>query len=116
MLPGFTFTTSLLPALGAGARAAIRRLKHSQRERAHHDERVGSVKRRLAATGLPVMPSQSHIVPILVGDPVHCKTISGALLQRHRLTPSPLHSDADIDVLVDALVDVWHGEPLRQAA
>src|SRR5260221_3673654 len=81
--PGFIFTTSLPPALAAGALAAIRHLKHSRVERERHQERVATVKRRLAAAGLPVLPSQSHIVPVLVGDPLRCKPISDALLERH---------------------------------
>ena len=133
--PGFIFTTSLPPALTAGALAAIRHLKCSQTERTRHQERVATVKRRLAAAGLPVMPSQSHIVPVLIGDAARCKAVSDALLQRHRiyvqpinyptvprgterlrLTPTPLHSDADIEALVDALSDVWQSPALRQAA
>jgi 5-aminolevulinate synthase len=132
---GFIFTTSLPPALAAGAIAAIRHLKSSCVERLHHQERVVMVKRRLAAAGLPVMPSQSHIVPVLVGDATRCKAISDALLERHRiyvqpinyptvprgterlrLTPTPLHSDADIDALVEALIEVWDGERQREAA
>ena len=132
---GFIFTTSLPPALAAGAIAAIRHLKSSCVERLHHQERVVMVKRRLAAAGLPVMPSQSHIVPVLVGDATRCKAISDALLERHRiyvqpinyptvprgterlrLTPTPLHSDADIDALVEALIEVWDGERRREAA
>ena len=133
--PGFIFTTSLPPALAAGALAAIRHLKASQVERIRHQERTATVKRRLAAAGLPVMPSQSHIVPVLVGDPVRCKAISDALLERHRiyvqpinyptvprgnerlrLTPTPLHSDADIDALVDGLTEEWQGQRLSEAA
>jgi 5-aminolevulinate synthase len=133
--PGFIFTTSLPPALAAGALAAIRHLKASQVERIRHQQRAATVKRRLAAAGLPVMPSQSHIVPVLVGDPVRCKAISDALLERHhiyvqpinystvprgterlRLTPTPLHSDADIDALVDGLTDEWQSQGLSEAA
>ncbi len=132
---GFIFTTSLPPALASGAIAAIRHLKSSCAERLRHQERVATVKRRLAAAGLPVMPSQSHIVPVLVGDAARCKTISDTLLERHRiyaqpinyptvprgaerlrLTPTPLHSDADIDALIDALIEVWEGERVREAA
>jgi 5-aminolevulinate synthase len=133
--PGFIFTTALPPALAAGAIAAIRHLKTSQAERERLQERAATVKRRLRAAGLPVMPSQSHIVPVLVGNPVRCKAISDALLERHRiyvqpinyptvprgterlrLTPSPVHSDRDIGALVEALTNLWHTEPLRQAA
>jgi 5-aminolevulinate synthase len=125
--PGFIFTTSIPPALAAGALAAVHHLKSSQVERTIHRERVAAVKRRLAAAGLPVMPSQSHIVPVLIGDAARCKAAADALLQRHRiyvqpinyptvprgterlrLTPTPLHGDSDIDALVDALAEVLH--------
>jgi 5-aminolevulinate synthase len=133
--PGFIFTTSIPPALAAGALAAVRHLKSSQVERGVHRERVAAVKRRLAAAGLPVMPSQSHIVPVSIGDPARCKAAADALLQRHRiyvqpinyptvprgterlrLTPTPLHGDADIDALVDALGEVLHSVSHRRAA
>jgi 5-aminolevulinate synthase len=123
---GFIFTTSLPPALVAGALASIRHLKESQTERRRHQERAAAVKRRLAAAGLPVMPSESHIVPVLVGDPELCKAASDMLLREHRiyvqpinyptvpkgrerlrLTPTPLHCDADIDALVAGLAEVW---------
>jgi 5-aminolevulinate synthase len=133
--PGFIFTTSLPPALAAGALAAIRHLKESQIERAVHQERAASLKRHLAEAGLPVMPSSSHIVPVLVGDPHLCKASCDELLQRHRiyvqpinyptvprgterlrLTPTPLHSDTDIEALVAALGDVWTRLTPRRAA
>jgi 5-aminolevulinate synthase len=133
--PGFIFTTSLPPAIAGGALAAIRHLKESQTERERHQERAAALKRRLAEAGLPVMPSPSHIVPVLVGDPVLCKAICDELLHRHRiyvqpinyptvprgterlrLTPTPLHRDEDIEALVAALSDVWTHLTLRHRA
>jgi 5-aminolevulinate synthase len=133
--PGFIFTTSLPPALAAGALAAVRHLKQSQAERQRLQERAALVKCRLAAAGLPVMPSDSHIVPVLIGDAALCKAASDELLQRHRIyvqpinyptvsrgterlriTPTPLHSDADIEALVDALADVLRDFTMRRAA
>ena len=133
--PGFIFTTSLPPALAAGALAAVRHLKESQAERLRHQERVAMVKARIAAAGLPLMPSQSHIVPVLIGDASRCREASDALLHRHRiyvqpinyptvprgaerlrLTPTPLHSDDDIDALVAALSNVWQSLTLRKVA
>jgi len=133
--PGFIFTSSLPPLVAAGALAAVRHLKESQAERARHQERVAVVKRRLAAAGLPLLPSTSHIVPVLVGDAAMCRTASDLLLQHHqiyvqpinyptvprgterlRLTPTPLHSDEDIDTLVAAFEDVWQLLQLRKAS
>jgi 5-aminolevulinate synthase len=124
--PGFIFTTALPPAVCAAATAAIRHLKNSTWERERHQERAGRVKAVLAAAGLPVMPSETHIVPVLVGDPEKCKKASDLLLEEHgiyiqpinyptvpkgkerlRITPSPFHDDALIDHLAEALVDVW---------
>ncbi|SHG93667.1 5-aminolevulinate synthase [Bradyrhizobium erythrophlei] len=124
--PGFIFTTALPPAVCAGATAAIRHLKTSQWERDRHQERAARVKAVLKAAGLPVMPSETHIVPVMVGDPETCKEASDLLLAEHgiyvrpinyptvprgterlRITPTPYHDDGLIDVLAEALADVW---------
>ena len=123
---GFIFTTSLPPALTAGALASIRWLKQHDEIRVVHQERAASLKRRMKVAGLPVMPSVSHIVPLLVGDPVHTKLISDMLLTDHgiyvqpinyptvprgterlRFTPTPFHTDAMMDELVSALEKLW---------
>jgi 5-aminolevulinate synthase len=135
--PGFIFTTALPPAICAAATAAIRHLKGSGWERERHQERAARVKALLDMAGLPLMPSDTHIVPVLVGDPQKCKTASDLLLSRHgiyiqpinyptvprgmerlRITPTPYHDDALVDALSEALVDVWQtlGLPLRQQA
>jgi 5-aminolevulinate synthase len=132
--PGFIFTTSLAPAIAAGAVASIRHLKASRAERERHQERAHTLKRRLRAARLPIMDNQSHIVPLLVGDPVLTKRITDALLERFaiyvqpinyptvprgterlRITPQPQHSDADMDRLVLALSELWaeFGLPLE---
>jgi 5-aminolevulinate synthase len=124
--PGFIFTTALPPPICAAATAAIRHLKASNWERRRHQERATRVKAVLNAAALPVMPSDTHIVPVLVGDPERCKAASDLLLTEHgiyiqpinyptvprglerlRITPSPYHDDALVDALADALVDVW---------
>ena len=123
---GFIFTTALPPSVAAGACASIRHLKASSAERVRHQDRVAHVRRRLEAVGIPCMANDSHIIPVMVGDPVKCKMISDWLLERSgiyiqpinyptvprgterlRITPSPLHSDADIERLVTALSDLW---------
>jgi 5-aminolevulinate synthase len=124
--PGFIFTTALPPAICAAATAAIRHLKTSSWERERHQERAARVKSVLSAAALPIMLSDTHIVPLLVGDPEKCKTASDLLLNDHgiyiqpinyptvpkgterlRITPSPYHDDAMIDQFVEALIDVW---------
>ena len=133
--PGFIFTTSLPPAIAAGAAASIRYVKGASELRRRHQERAARLKQRLAAAKLPVMASESHIVPVLVGDARLCKEASDDLLERHRIyvqpinyptvprggerlrfTPTPLHSDQDIETLVAALSDVWSRLPIRRVA
>jgi 5-aminolevulinate synthase len=133
--PGFIFTTSLSPVLAAGALASVQHLKVNDGLRVRHQERAALVKERLTAAGLPVMASASHIVPLLVGDPRLCKMASDDLLERHaiyiqpinyptvprgterlRITPTPLHDDADIERLTEALREVWGRLSIRRAA
>jgi 5-aminolevulinate synthase len=133
--PGFIFTTSLPPGVAAGAVASIRHVRGAQDLRKLHQERAARLKRRLAEAKLPVMNSASHIVPVLVGDARLCKEASDALLERHRIyvqpinfptvprggerlrfTPTPFHSDEDIERLVDALSEVWSRLPIRRVA
>ncbi len=124
--PEFIFTTALPPALCAAARASIEHLKTSGAERAQHQQQVFRTKQMLAEAGLPVMANSTHIVPLMVGDARLCKAASDVLLERHniyiqpinyptvpkgterlRITPTPLHDDAMIAELRDALVAVW---------
>jgi 5-aminolevulinate synthase len=131
---GFIFTTALPPAVAAGALASVRHLKASQIERARKSERVALLRRKLDAAGLPHLPNPSHIVPVMVGDPVLCRRISDQLMddyaiyvqpinyptvakgtERLRITPSPLHSNEDIDRLVGALSEIWSQMGLNRA-
>ena len=133
--PGFIFTTALPPAICSAATAAIRHLKTSNWERERHQDRAARVKAILTAAGLPVMSSETHIVPLFVGDPEACKQASDLLLEEHgiyiqpinyptvakgterlRITPSPYHDDGLIDRLAEALLQVWErlGLPLQE--
>ena len=123
---GFIFSTALPPAIAAGATASIRHLKESQIERVRHQNRVSIVRARLDALGIPHIDNPSHIIPVMVGDPHHCKMISDWLMANHgiyvqpinyptvpkgterlRITPSPVHTDGDIDKLVEAISEIW---------
>jgi 5-aminolevulinate synthase len=123
---GFIFTTALPPHVAAGAAASIRHLKQSARERDMQKSRVAELRERLDSIGIPHIPNPSHIIPVMVGDPVKCKFISDRLMADHgiyiqpinyptvpkgterlRITPSPVHSAEDMDRLVSALESLW---------
>jgi 5-aminolevulinate synthase len=131
---GFIFTTALPPAVAAAARASIRHLKGSEFERMRQRRNVAKLRARLDAIGIPHLSNPSHIVPVMVKDPVKCKMISDILLddwgiyvqpinyptvprgtERLRFTPSPLHSSRDIDHLVEALESLWRRCALSRA-
>jgi 5-aminolevulinate synthase len=139
--PGFIFTTALPPAIAAAATASIRHLKNSKRERILHQDRVTQLKGRLTSAGLPMIQSETHIVPVVIGDAARCRAASERLLHRHgiyiqaigyptvprgterlRITATPLHNDQHIEDLVLALCETWDAldipprEPLRRAA
>ena len=133
--PGFIFTTSLSPVLVAGALASVRHLKQSADERRAQQEAAAMLKAKFAAAGLPQMPSETHIVPLLVGCPIKAKKISDVLLaeyglyvqpinfptvprgtERLRFTPGPLHTAEMMDELVLALLEIWDRLELRVAA
>lgn len=131
---GFIFTTSMPPAVAAGALASVKYVRRAQYLRDKHQERAATLKAKLEKADLPVMPSVSHIVPVLVGDPRLCKQASDALMDRFniyvqpinyptvargterlRITPTPMHTDAMMNDLVAALVDIWRDLSLNWA-
>ena len=133
---GFIFTTSMPPAIAAAATASVKHVRdHGQPDRDKHQERAAKLKKMLADAGLPVMPSVSHIVPVMVGDPVLCKQVTDDLMERYglyvqpinyptvprgterlRLTPTPFHGDEDMRILVDALKEIWTRLDIQCAA
>jgi 5-aminolevulinate synthase len=132
--PGFIFTTSLPPAVAAGAAASVAHLKADQSLREQHQTQAKTLKLRLKGLGLPIIDHGSHIVPLIVGDPVHTKQLSDMLLsdygiyvqpinfptvprgtERLRFTPSPLHGPREMDALVSALDLLWSQCALNRA-
>ena len=132
--PGFIFTTSLPPAVAAGAAASVRHLKTAQELRDQHQSQAKILKMRLKGLGLPIIDHGSHIVPVIVGDPVHTKKLSDMLLDEHgiyvqpinfptvprgterlRFTPSPVHGPKEIDALVKAMDELWSHCALNRA-
>jgi 5-aminolevulinate synthase len=133
--PGFIFTTSLSPVLVAGALASVRHLKQSSEEREGQQAAAAKLKAMMAQAGLPVMETTTHIVPLMVGDPVKAKRISDILLaeygvyvqpinyptvprgtERLRFTPGPAHDEAMMRELTAALVEIWERLEMRAAA
>jgi 5-aminolevulinate synthase len=133
---GFIFTTSMPPAIAAASAASVRHVRdYGQPDRERHQERAATLKKMLRDAGLPVMPSVSHIVPVMVGDPVVCKQVTDDLMDRYgiyvqpinyptvprgterlRLTPTPFHGDDDMRRLVDALTEIWGRLRIKAAA
>ena len=134
---GFIFTTAMPPSVAAGALASIKLVRgaHGDGLRARQQERAAKLKAMLADAGIPIMPSETHIVPVPIGDPRLCKGASDTLMDRYgiyvqpinyptvprgterlRFTPTPLHSDADMDHLVASLREVWNSLELKRAA
>ena len=132
--PGFIFTTSLPPAIAAGAAASVAHLKTDQSLREQHQSQAKILKMRLKGLGLPIIDHGSHIVPVIVGDPVHTKKLSDMLLsaygiyvqpinfptvprgtERLRFTPSPVHGPKEIDALVKAMDALWSHCALNRA-
>ena len=132
---GFIFSTSLPPAVAAGALASVRYVKEHNELRVQHQERAARLKERFIDSRIPVMPSITHIVPVLVGNPVLCKQASDELLFNHgiyvqpinyptvprgterlRFTPTPLHNDQLMDKLISAMKEVWGQLGLKVAA
>jgi 5-aminolevulinate synthase len=132
---GFIFSTAMPPGVAAAALASIRHVRQHNEIRERHQERAATLKRRFTEAGIAVMPSVTHIVPVLIGDPVLCKRASDILLEEHRIyvqpinyptvergterlrfTPMPMHTDADMDHLVAAMKQVWTSLGLKFAA
>ena len=131
---GFIFTTALPPAVTAGALASVRHLKSSDLERAKHRKQVELLRSKLDAAGIPHKRNPGHIVPVMINDPVKCRFISDVLMEKHaiyvqpinyptvpkgterlRITPSPLHTEPELDRLVSALLELWSQCALAKA-
>ena len=132
--PGFIFTTSLPPAVAAGAAASVAFLKTAENLRSDHQAQSKALKMRLKGMGLPIIDHGTHIVPVIVGDPVHTKILSDMLLEDHgiyvqpinfptvprgterlRFTPSPVHGPDEMDALVQAMDKLWSHCALNRA-